>query len=250
MVISCHYIKSNCFFLNLNKEHKINHDENIYTSTTTTTSKNKLNSLVFSLKSNSYEIYDDATIKKHKLISKKFPRNVYNSNSNNNFDNKNQLKVNNTKNYLENNDDFKSFIKGYYANKQNDNLNNTKSNQQHQNSNNNNNNIDSNSNYYNKPLIGECKLGKMEISLKIKNCGRIIVNTTGCSGLCKSSEQIIANTNLKRRNCAACKPHKFVDVTYTIKCVDNSIKYFTLKTINACTCFKHSETILPLNEAN
>lgn len=92
----------------------------------------------------------------------------------------------------------------------------------------------------------ECKLKVMEVSLNIKNCGRIIINTTACGGLCKSSEKVIANTRFKKRSCYACKAHKFADVTYQVKCIDNSIKLITLKAISACTCFKHSENILPV----
>lgn len=97
---------------------------------------------------------------------------------------------------------------------------------------------------------GECKLAKMQISLNLKNCGRITINSTACGGLCKSGEHIIANTKLKKRTCWACKPHKFVDITYKVKCIDNSISLVTLKAISACTCFKHSETILPIVDKN
>ena len=96
---------------------------------------------------------------------------------------------------------------------------------------------------------GECGLKTMEVSFRIANCGRIVLNTTSCSGLCKSSEHIIANTQLKKRSCSACKPYEFVDVKYKIKCLDGSISDFTLKKISACSCFKHSESILPMNRA-
>lgn len=94
--------------------------------------------------------------------------------------------------------------------------------------------------------LGKCNLETVEVSLKLENCGRIILNTTACSGLCKSSEQVITNTNLKKRSCWACKPHKFVNIRYEIKCVDNTKSFFNLRAISACSCFKHSDVILPL----
>ncbi|CAF0846063.1 unnamed protein product [Brachionus calyciflorus] len=95
--------------------------------------------------------------------------------------------------------------------------------------------------------FGQCSLAPFQMTLNLENCGRITFNTTACFGLCKSSEQIITNTKLKKRSCWACKPHKFVNVKYEIRCLDNSNSIFTLKAISECSCFKYSETILPLD---
>ena len=100
--------------------------------------------------------------------------------------------------------------------------------------------------YDNEMSRGSCNLKQIEISLNIKNCGRITINTTACGGLCKSSERIVANTKLMKKSCSACKAHKFVDLTYKIKCVDNSFIYYKLKEISACTCFKHINKIIPI----
>lgn len=93
---------------------------------------------------------------------------------------------------------------------------------------------------------GQCNLETMEVSLNLDKCGRITFNTTACSGFCKSNEQVISNTKLKKRSCWACKPYKFVNIKYEIKCIDNSRSVFYFKAISACSCFKHSDVIVPL----
>lgn len=93
---------------------------------------------------------------------------------------------------------------------------------------------------------GQCNLETMEVSLNLGKCGRITFNTTACSGFCKSNEQVISNTKMKKRSCWACKPYKFVDIKYEVKCIDNSRSVFNLRAISACSCFKHSDEIVPL----
>ncbi|RNA39927.1 hypothetical protein BpHYR1_030951 [Brachionus plicatilis] len=93
---------------------------------------------------------------------------------------------------------------------------------------------------------GHCNLETMEVSLNLDKCGRITFNTTACSGFCKSNEQIITNTKMKKRSCWACKPYKFVNIKYEIRCIDNSKSIFNLRAISACSCFKHSDMIVPL----
>ncbi len=86
--------------------------------------------------------------------------------------------------------------------------------------------------------INTCKLKQIEISLLIKDCGRITINSTSCSGLCKSNEKILANTNLKKSTCSACKAVKHTSKTYRIKCSDKSYKIHKFKQIKECSCFK------------
>ena len=78
--------------------------------------------------------------------------------------------------------------------------------------------------------INTCKLKQIELSLLIKDCGRITINSTSCSGLCKSNEKILANTNLKKSTCSACKAVKHTTKTYRIKCSDKSYKIHKIRT--------------------
>jgi hypothetical protein len=93
--------------------------------------------------------------------------------------------------------------------------------------------------------INTCKLKQIEISLLIKDCGRITINSTSCSGLCKSNEKILANTNLKKSTCSACKAVKHTSKTYRIKCSDKSYKIHKFKQIKECSCFKLIDRIRP-----
>ena len=93
--------------------------------------------------------------------------------------------------------------------------------------------------------INTCKLKQIELSLLIKDCGRITINSTSCSGLCKSNEKILANTNLKKSTCSACKAVKHTTKTYRIKCSDKSYKIHKLKQIKECSCFKLIDRIRP-----
>ena len=94
---------------------------------------------------------------------------------------------------------------------------------------------------------GECRLRHVSISIKIPNCGRISVNTTACGGKCKSSEQLIPNTLLLKRTCSACKAHIVNERKFKVKCVDNSFALYKLNEVGACTCFKHSDEIVPVS---
>ncbi len=86
-----------------------------------------------------------------------------------------------------------------------------------------------------------CRIKKMEISIKIENCGRITLNTTKCDGFCKSFGMIVPNTKLQKNFCYACKSLEFEFVSYKIKCLNGNLKILKLKKVKACTCFKYSE---------
>lgn len=90
-----------------------------------------------------------------------------------------------------------------------------------------------------------CRPKPIEMSLDLRSCGRVTLPTTECRGYCPSSEQMLAS-KLKKQTCWACKPHRYVYKNYKIRCMDNSIMNLRLKTIDACSCFKHSEKIIPL----
>ena len=86
--------------------------------------------------------------------------------------------------------------------------------------------------------IGTCKLENIEMSLKIENCGRVLFNTTSCTGYCKSKSIYISNTNLVKTICSGCKIIDFRYETYKVRCTDNSIKDFKIKAVSKCSCFK------------
>lgn len=123
----------------------------------------------------------------------------------------------------------------------------------------NNNNIktskhNDNVNYLNKDkglVRGECRLKPVEITLHMENCGYFKVNTTACSGLCKSEEQLIPNTNLKKRSCSACRPTRYSLAKYNVKCNNNHFMTYELVAISECKCFKYlTDSIVGINELN
>ena len=88
---------------------------------------------------------------------------------------------------------------------------------------------------------GECKLRPVEVTLHLENCGYFTVNTTACAGLCKSEEHVIANTNLKRRSCSACRPTRFSVAKYNVYCTrTKEYKVYEMKAISSCKCFKYA----------
>jgi hypothetical protein len=93
-------------------------------------------------------------------------------------------------------------------------------------------------------IQGECKLRLTEMEFDIPNCGRILINTTMCDGSCKSNEQIIANTKLKKRTCWACKANAIGKITTQIQCADNSVISLRIAAVKSCSCFKHFERII------
>ena len=97
----------------------------------------------------------------------------------------------------------------------------------------------------NEVVNNRCRPKPIEMSLDLRSCGRVTLPTTECRGYCPSSEQMLAS-KLKKQTCWACKPHRYVYKNYKIRCMDNSIMNLRLKTIDACSCFKHSEKIIPL----
>lgn len=95
--------------------------------------------------------------------------------------------------------------------------------------------------------INTCTLKTMSITFKIDNCGKFVLNTTKCSGLCKSSEKLIANTISKKSTCAACKAIKHTFERYKIRCVDSTLRTVKIKSIRECACHKLDERINTIN---
>ena len=98
-------------------------------------------------------------------------------------------------------------------------------------------------------LFGLCKLGSIEMSLNLPNCGRILFNTTMCSGFCKSSETIIPYTKTKKTVCSGCKATSYNNVKYTVKCIDNSLTTFQIKAVSKCSCFKQTDRLDRVDES-
>jgi hypothetical protein len=95
--------------------------------------------------------------------------------------------------------------------------------------------------------IGCCQLKNIEMSLKILNCGRVLLNTTMCTGFCKSSESIIANTNFKKITYSGCKATDFNYIRYTVRCTNKSLHTFQIKAVSKCSCFKIDDKIQIIN---
>ena len=88
------------------------------------------------------------------------------------------------------------------------------------------------------PKLGTCHLKNIEMSLRIADCGRVLFNTTSCSGYCKSSSIFIANSNLVKTTCSGCRITDYRFETYSVKCVDGSFKQLEIKAVSRCSCFK------------
>lgn len=96
--------------------------------------------------------------------------------------------------------------------------------------------------------LNTCTIKPVTISFVIRDigkvaCGRVYLNTTSCSGSCKSSEKLIANTRLKKSICSACKAIKYTYEKYTVQCVDSSIQTIKVKHVKECSCVALSDTI-------
>ena len=90
----------------------------------------------------------------------------------------------------------------------------------------------------------KCTLKTAEISIKVKNCGRVLLNTTKCEGYCRSKATLVPNTDFQKNSCYACKMHEFEYVTYNnVKCEDDTLISLTLKTVKSCSCFKYADQI-------
>ena len=92
-------------------------------------------------------------------------------------------------------------------------------------------------------LMGTCRIKSIEISLKIKNCGRVLFNTTSCSGYCKSSSFYITNTDYVKSTCSGCKVTRFKQENFNVKCIDGTMKNFQIKAVTKCSCFKMHDKI-------
>ena len=91
--------------------------------------------------------------------------------------------------------------------------------------------------------IGICNVEHIGMSLKIIDCGRVLFNTTSCSGFCKSSSVYVTNSKMVKQTCSGCKVTEFEYVSYKVKCTDGSIKSFEIKAVKKCSCFKIMDKI-------
>lgn len=91
--------------------------------------------------------------------------------------------------------------------------------------------------------VGTCNVENIGMSLNIVNCGRVLFNTTSCSGFCKSSTVYVTNSRMVKQTCAGCKITDFEYVSYKVKCTDGSTKSFEIKSVTKCSCFKIMDKI-------
>ena len=95
-------------------------------------------------------------------------------------------------------------------------------------------------------LAGACQLRRVEMSVRIAGCGRVLFNTTSCAGLCKSRSLYVASADLVQTQCAACRITRFRRANYRLKCRDGSLKTLRLKAVSECACFTAHHQLAPL----
>ncbi len=83
-------------------------------------------------------------------------------------------------------------------------------------------------------LIG-CRLKQIEMSIKLPACGRVLFNTTICSGYCQSQEMFVGYKNQKSTSVSSCKISNWSHVSIETKC-NSSFKTFKVKAATECEC--------------
>ena len=92
-------------------------------------------------------------------------------------------------------------------------------------------------NNHNSATYGGCRLKQIEMSIKLPACGRVLFNTTICSGYCQSQEMFIGYKNQKTTSVSCCKISNWSHVNIDTKC-NSSFKTFKVKAATECECLK------------
>ena len=88
-----------------------------------------------------------------------------------------------------------------------------------------------------------CQLKPVGMSLKIKDCGRVLFNATKCHGMCESREIFIPYKRLLKTTSSTCKAVAFEKVKREVKCQDNSKRILDIKIISECSCVISERTL-------
>ena len=81
-----------------------------------------------------------------------------------------------------------------------------------------------------------CEVQSIEMSLQIKDCGRVPIRATKCFGFCPSGQIFVPYKNLMRTTFSYCRATEYKYLNKKIECNDGSIKYIDLKYISECSC--------------
>ena len=84
--------------------------------------------------------------------------------------------------------------------------------------------------------VQKCQLRPIEISLMLKNCGRVLFEATQCIGICESKELYIPYKQLLKTTSSSCKADGFEKVKRLIECEDRSKRIINIKIISNCSC--------------
>ncbi len=81
-----------------------------------------------------------------------------------------------------------------------------------------------------------CSVKPVEMSIKLKDCGRVVFNATQCIGTCKSSQTFLPHLGLLRTVSSICVAKKFEVVKKDVVCSDKSPRTIDFQVITECSC--------------
>jgi hypothetical protein len=79
-----------------------------------------------------------------------------------------------------------------------------------------------------------------EFSIKLRNCGRVILHSTQCKANCKTKNVLLPGKNLQKITFYASSPIEFVKIAYNVRCPNGKTRLLKLKAVQLCACVKQS----------
>ena len=82
-----------------------------------------------------------------------------------------------------------------------------------------------------------------EFSIKLRNCGRVILHSTRCQANCMTKNVLIPGKNLQKITFYASSPLEFAKIAYNVQCPNGNTRLFKLKAVQLCACVKQTTRI-------
>ena len=82
-----------------------------------------------------------------------------------------------------------------------------------------------------------------EFSIKLRNCGRVILHSTRCQATCMTKNVLMPGKNLQKITFYASSPIEFAKIAYNVQCSNGKTRSFKLKAVQLCACVKQTTRI-------
>ena len=86
----------------------------------------------------------------------------------------------------------------------------------------------------------------LEFSIRLKECGRVILHTTKCETFCKSKSLLVPGKSLQKIVYYSSRPIEYLNITYNVMCHNGAQRVIQLKAVGSCACIENSSRILPI----